>query len=175
MKKYVSIFLALLLLIAIPCEAFAENDFSAMSDEELRELFDAARNELASRSLKAEADTVLFDQGGVQAYLTGKYEINDYGDTVELDLEVVILNDSDHELYLDCDGSTVNGWEVMGWGISGISAGKKKKDNIELTISDASISTYEEVEDIEFVFTLFDAITYDVIDSIDPVIVFFGE
>lgn len=176
MKKLLALVFALLMLAAIPCEAFAEvPDFSAMSDEELHALFDAARNEIAARGLAAGDDTLLFEQDGVQVYMTGNNTIDDYGDTVELNIEVIIINDSAYDIALVDDTTSVNGWVVMFYGVGGVSAGKKKKDFIELVISDASISTLEEVEDIEFVFRLLDENSYSAIGTTDPITVVFNQ
>ncbi len=176
MKKIFALVLAVLLFVAIPCEAFAEvPDFSAMSDEELHALINASRNELAARELIAGENVLLFDQEGVQVFMTGNNSIDDYGNSVELNIEVVIINDSEYDIALVDDSTSVNGWEVMFYGVGGVSAGKKKKAELELEISDASISTLEEVEDIEFVFQILDEDSYDVICTLDPITVVFDQ
>lgn len=176
MKKVMTLVLAAVLLIVLPCEAFAEMpDLSAMSTEELHALVDAARNELTSRELTAGGETLIVDQDGVQVYLTGEYKVEDWGDgTVDLYLEAVIVNNTDHGLAVVEDGISVNGWNVTFFGIGEISAGKKKKANFELWISDASISTYEEIEEIEFGLRLLNEDTYEGTRVSDPVTVHFS-
>lgn len=175
MKKLLSIVLALILLVAIPCEAFAENDLSALSDEELAALITDARMELAKRSLKAVADTVLFEKDGVTVYTTGNNTFEDYGDSQYLNVEVVVINDSDKKIAIVDDGASVNGWEVQYYGIGDISAGKKKRGNIEFVVSDAGISAMEEIDDIEVTFQILDEDSYEVICTLDPVTFFVNE
>lgn len=72
------------------------------------------------------------------------------------------------------DGLSVNGWNVTSWGLI-VTAGKKLKDNIEINICEASISTYEEIEDIEFPFSVYDANSFDKITEINPVVIVINE
>ena len=178
MKRIALTLLALVVLFSafFPCSAFAEApDLSDMTDEELHALIDAARNELTSREMKAAENTVLFEQEGVQVYMTGNNRTENYGDSAYLYVEVIIINDSDKDIALVDKSVCVNGWEVMFFGVGGVSAGKKKKDEIELVISDASISSLEEVEDVEFVFQLVDENAYNIICTADPVTVHFDQ
>lgn len=176
MKRIFALCLALLMFIAIPCEAFADlPDFAAMSDEELQELVNAARNELARRVMAAEENTVLYDQGGIQIYLTGKQYVEDYGDSSSLYLEVVIINDSDKNIGIMMASSSINGWEIYGWGTDGISAGKKKKAEFEFNASDADVFAIEEVEDLEMQMNIYDGDTYETISKLDPITVSFGQ
>lgn len=176
MKKIFALMLALLLLVAIPCEAFAEMpDFSAMSDEELHALIDAARNEMAARELKAGENVLLFEEDGVQVYMTGNNRAEDYGESAYLYIEVVVINDSGRQIAIVDDGASVNGWNVTFFGFGGVSAGKKKKGDLELVISDASITTLDEVEDVEIVLQLLDEDSWNVLCTLDPITVLFGE
>lgn len=176
MKRIFALCLALLLFIAIPCEAFAElPDFAAMSDEELQELVNAARNELARRGLAAEEGTVIYDEDGIQIYLTGKQYVEDYGDSSTLYVEVVIINDSDKDIGIMMESSTINGWEIYGWGTDDISAGKKKKAEFEFNASDADVFAIEEVEDIEMQMNIYDSETYETIKKLDPITINFGQ
>ena len=174
MKKLFALFLAILMFVAIPCEAFADlPDLAAMADDELQELINAARNELTRRGLKAEENTVLYDQDGIQIYLTGKKYVEDYGDSSELYVEVVIINDSDNDIGILMDSATINGWEIYGWGTDDISAGKKKKAEFEFLASDADVFSIEEVEDLEMKMNIYDCNSYDTIARLDPVTIYF--
>ncbi len=172
MKKIFALALALLLFIAIPCEAFAEMpDFSAMTEDELLELINHARNELTARSLKAEENTVLYDQDGIQIYLTGKKSFNAYEDTSYLYLEAVIINDSERNIGVSVDSASINGWEVTGWGISDVSASKKKRDNFEFYTSDADVFDIGEIEELEVTLHIYDCDSYETFKKIDPIII----
>ena len=176
MKKLIAWVLALLMLGSTV--AFAEMpDFSAMTDAELHEIVDGARSELKERELKAEKDTVLVDQDGVKVYLTGKYEINDYSSSsgnVYIRLEAVIINNTDKTIDVFFDSATVNGWDVDNCGIGEITARHKKKDEFELTISDAEISTYEEIEEIEIKLYIYDDDAYERMFVTDPITLHFN-
>ena len=167
--------LVILLGVALPLEAFADSpDVSSMTTEELHELINAARNELTARELNAEGETVLFDQDGVKVYLTGNYTIESYDWATYIYLEAVVINDTDSTIDVFFVSSTVNGWDVDNIGIGEITTGHKKKGNFELTISDAEINSYEEIEDAEFVFYVMDDATWDHLFETDSITVHFS-
>lgn len=173
MKKLISILAALVLLGGI---AVSESiDYASLTDDQLHEIINLARNELAKRELIAQEKTVLFEQDGVQLYLTGKYRVSSKADYMYL--EAVVVNDSDLSVgvALDSYKASVNGWDVWGDGISGTKPGKKQKGEITIKIADAEISTYEELEEIEFVFKLFNGETYKTISLTDPITVHFNQ
>ena len=173
MKNLVSIILAVLMLIS--GFAFAEStDFASMDDAALHAMIDGARNELTKRELIAAENTVLFEQDGVTLYLTGDYEVWGSDDSYYLELGAVLVNDSDVTVYATIDTAYINGWEVYGGGITDTGAGKKQKSVIDFHISDAEISTYEEVEEIEMNFWLVDAEAYEAIAEIGPITVHFN-
>ena len=68
----------------------------------------------------------------------------------------------------------MNGWDVFSTGITNTSPGKKQKGKLTIKIADAEISTYEELEEIEFVFKLSDGETYKAISLTDPITVHFN-
>lgn len=175
-KKAVTAILviALAFIMLVPLEAFAEvPDFSAMTDEELHELIDGARNELKKRELNAEGGMILFEQDGVTVYLTGDYRI--YGDDSKyIEFSATVVNDSDYDLNIQVDSVVLNGWDVYGGGIGGITAHHKKKGDFDLCISDADISSFEEIEEIEFNLYLYDSSAWKRISTIDPIILNFN-
>lgn len=175
-KKFLCAFFALVMLFAaaLPLEAFADGpDVSGMTTEELHALINAARNELTARELSAGGETVLFDQGGVKVYLTGNYSIESYDWATYIYFEAVVINDTDATIDVYFISSTVNGWDVNSVGIGEITAGHKKKGTFELTISDAEINSYEEIEDAEFVFYVMDNDTWDRLFETDSITVHF--
>lgn len=155
MKKYIAMILILVLSITSMI-AFAEGiDVTSMTDEELRAIVSSARNELAKRELDAAADTVLFDAEGVKMYLTGNSRVSNDGEFAYF--EVVVVNDTDVEVGITVDSASINGWDVFGSDVYGTSAGKKQKAEMFFKISDAEISTIEEIDDMELTFRLFDS------------------
>lgn len=180
MRKIITTIVALALAFAIllPVEAFAElPDFASMTDEELHDLINAARNELKVRELIAEKDTVILEQDGVKVYLTGNYEVKDYTSSsgrILLRLEAVVVNDTDTTVSIMFDASVVNGWDVGNSAIVDVSSGHKKKDNFEFTISDAEISSYEEIEDMELSMYVYDADNWNRMFSAEKAVVHFN-
>lgn len=168
MKKFVVIILVVIMALASTV-AFADTqDYASMDDAALHEMINGARNELAKREMKVAEKSVLFEEEGITLYLTGNYDV--WGsDNWYLDLEAVVINDSDATVFVSVDSAYVNGWEVYGSGITDTEGGKKQKGMLEFCISEADISTYEEVEDIEIVFSLFDSDTYETIAELEPI------
>ena len=179
MKRIAFTLLALVMLFtaAFPCAASAEApDFSAASEVEILEVLNAIRNELVSRNLIQHEDLVLVDENGVKVYLTGKYEIEEYSSgSIYVELEAVVINDTDKKIGVRTDSSSVNGWDVDSSGISDISAGKKKKGEIELKISDADISTYEEIEDVELTMLVYDGENFQTMFITQPITFFMND
>ena len=176
MKRLLGLLFAVLFIFSISVEAFAElPDFTSLTDEELHALVDGARNELKARELVINEKTVLLNQEGVQIYLTGPYEVEaqSYSNYTTISFEAVVVNDTDKKINVSFESSSVNGWDVDNSGILEISAGKKKKGNLKLRISDADITTYEEIEDIELVFKVWDDDTWNTMFTSDNVIVYF--
>lgn len=171
MKK-LALILAIVILVVF-ASAFAEGmDFASMSDEQLQMIIDGAQTELANRKGDSVNDGILIDQDGVKVYLTGNHEI--WGnESLYLDLEVVVENNSDKTISILIDSMSVNGWNVYGFGVSDTQPGKKQKGNLEFCLSEAGISTYEEVEEIEFIFTIYDSENWETIKTLDPVLLTF--
>lgn len=172
MKRFVSVFLIALMILSIASTTvFAEGiDVTSMTDEELHAIVDSARNELAKRELTAAADTVLFDAEGVKMYLTGNSHVSSNGEFAYF--EVVVVNDTETEVAVTIDSASINGWDVASNGVYGTSAGKKQKGEMFFHISDAEISTIEEIDDLELTFRLFDSDNSKFItETSDPVIV----
>ena len=174
MKKAFVILLVAIMLLSIPVEVFAEMpDFAAMSEEEIHELIDLARNELKKRELNFEEKMILFEQDGVTVYLTGYY--NCYGsDNVYLELYAVAINDSDHDISVSFDSATINGWDVYNSGIYEVTAHHKKKGDFEFCLTDADITSFEEVEEIIFNLYLYDSAEWERISTLDTIIVNFN-
>lgn len=173
-KKLFAVLLAAIIFVLIPAEAFAEApDFSTLTDEELHELINGARNELKKRELNAEGGMLFFEQDGVTVYLTGDYKV--YGtDEMFIEFAATIVNDSDYDVNIQVDSVVMNGWDVYGSGASGITAHHKKKDGFSLCLTDADIRTFEEIEEIEFNLYLYDSAAWKRISTIDPIIINFN-
>ena len=155
MKKLVSVVLSLLLVFSF---ASAEVDLSSMSyaalsNEDLHAVINAARNELLKRELVSGEKTIIFDQDGVQVYLTGKNKAGKY-----LKLGAVLINNSDVTVSLDAvnNHASMNGWEVYcsADDLAKTGPGKKQKGDITLNAEDAEVVSLEDIEEIEFTFTL---------------------
>lgn len=154
MKKLLALVLAVLVLIP---SAWAEVDLSSLvpaafaqaTNEDLQRLIDLARNELYARQLIASPEYVtVIDTDDVKIYLDGEYGYN--AKHTGLFLHCVFMNDSNSPLAIYCEECYVNGWKAYCGMLSEIAPGKKSHDSFGILISDAGISDYSEVEEIEW-------------------------
>lgn len=160
MKRFLAIILVLILFIP-ETVAFAANiDWKSMSDQEIVDSINAGRIELASRQTDAPDHITIINQDNIEVYLTGNYSYDSYGDTIDLYLEAVVVNGTNFTLNISDNGCCVNGWNVDTSGIYETPANRKQKDSFTLRISDADISTFEEITDIDFVLTAYEKDNY---------------
>ena len=155
MKKLLAV--ALVLCLLVPCAVAEDFDFASYDSETLHRIVDLARNELINRELKVQSNLLIFDYENVQVYLTGKCWLrNSSKGEIYMDLEVIGINNRNEEITVEFDKCFINGWQLTSpTDLYAISAGKKKKDTIIVTISDANISTTDEIEDMEMVISIY--------------------
>lgn len=144
MKKVVSLLMAALLLLTMT--AFAEMDFTSMSDDELHALIDGARLELQKRELVANGETPLFEVEGVSLFFTGEIEFTGASGKM-LAFTAIIVNDSEKNINIRTQNLAVNGWSFNATGFSDIPAGQKKKGKMTFS-TDGEITTVEEITDL---------------------------
>ena len=159
MRKVLSILICIILLPYTI--ATANTDYTTMTDDELKQVVSLVRNELVKRSLVNDDKVIVFDQDNVSMYLTGGYKEWNYKDKYYVDIEMVIINNTDHKVTFIAQQSSVNGWDTESSTPGPVSAGKKKKDRMVFSLSDAEITSYKEIEDIDVKFRVCDADTYD--------------
>lgn len=173
MKKALAVFVALLLICGT---CFAEGlDYASMTDAQLHDIVNAARNELTKRELIAAQNTVLCEQDGVQVYLNGKYQLWKSDENVFIELGVIVINDSDKSISINIKECSINGWTTFAMGVSETPAGKKQKGTITIRISDADISTFEEIDDLEIAFQLYNMSEWKIVSNTDVVTVSFNK
>lgn len=172
MKKLLVVALCVLLTLNT---CFAESpDYTQMSVEELSAEYGKIRNELYKRGLVAdEGETNIFDKDGVTVYLTGKYELHEFSNEMYIDMEAVVINNRETSIYFDPSAS-INGWDVNRYRGITVSAGHKCRDILEYNLSDAGISSYEEIEEIEFRLHIVDD-SFKEIGKYDPVTIYFNK
>ena len=160
MKKFLTVLLALLLLCG-SCLAEGLN-YASMTDAQLHDIVDAARNELTKRELVAAEKTVLFAQDGVTVYMTGDYTIREssISDDIWLKINIVVVNDSGRDVGIDTVNPSVNGWDVSASILSTTTKGKKSKQELTLNVKDAEVKSLDEIEELEIAFRMFDGETY---------------
>lgn len=159
MKKLMTILLTVFLLCTT---AYAEGiDWASMTDEEIQAIIDAGQEELHSRKGsegESDADTkIILDYDGLTVTVTDIHVESDWMYTDgALVVDVVIDNGSNRNYGANGTTVSINGWQVDSLAYFEVKAGKKMKDSFKFNLADAEISTLEEVESIEFVFTVFD-------------------
>lgn len=163
MKKVLCMLLAILCFSSF---AYAEFDFSAMTDSELLELISNAQDELQKRSDTNDKEIVLYDENDIKVYLTRNYRIRAVNVTkgeYVIDLECVIINNSSHDIILYVPESSMNDWESGGapcYGDSGgfdfsVNKNKKAKGVICFSLKEANVKEYEDIEKIDFTLGLY--------------------
>ncbi len=171
MKKVVLVTLSLALLI-VSVMAFAD-DYSSMTDEQLKQQFEAIRNELFARGLKAEEKTVIVDKDGFQIYINGEIKIGkqyDWDDEVKLFIPIVVVNDTTHNCNMMVENSSVNGWTESGDDdIASVPAGKKAKGNLYFSLGDAEVETLADFTDVEFSLRVYDDESWKDLIVTDPI------
>ena len=169
MKKIFAFFLALMLLFSV---ASAEMAVSAMTDEDLYNLLNAARNELASRLAHVAEKTFIIDNDEITIYCTGGGSVNFMDEFL---LEVVFINNStDKEIGVGFKHIVINGWEVDSFEqLTPIKPGRKTKETIALSYKGADLSSYQEIEEIGLTLYTFDGGNYHTITEYDEVLLNF--
>lgn len=150
MKKVLAIMLCFVLFASV---CFAdEPDYASMTDDELRGVIKGARDELTFRQINADEDILLFEKDGVYLYLTRKIGNALFGGDY---LQTITINNSNKNIdVLQPHGlkAVVNGWDVYASSALPVEAGHKSIGNIDLSLSDAGINSYDEVEEVVFDF-----------------------
>ena len=172
MKKLLSMLLASVMLVAIPCQG-ASIDWASMSDSELQDAIDSARTELLQRKQREEnGNLIVCDAEGVQISFTGDLTCD--GDYLRLD--VLLSNNSGRTISTHLSKAYVNGWDVAS-DMPGnrLDSGKKDKGRIWFSLGDSDVSDISEIEDVTFSFTFYDSDTYDDIYRSPEIQVFLSE
>ena len=169
MKKLVALLVAAFILAS--SSAYAA-DYQSMTDEELAAEASAIRNEQVKRKAAEEEKPVVFDQDGVQVYLTGNYNMT----STALKIEAVVVNETDRTLDVLAANNriAINGWDCFATGIPSTGPGKKQKGNFSISLKDSDISKYEDVEDISYTINLFDMSSLEFVSKGEEVVVYYN-
>lgn len=138
--------------------AFAAVDWASMDDATIQAEIANAQAELAKRSgSESTVDgAVLFDVEGVKATVQS-YGVGSYmDDNDSLQLNFIVENNSGKDMEFYIEKVSINGWEVDHIGYIEIGAGHKAKGDFKLLLSDANISSIDEVETVEVSFNYAD-------------------
>ena len=114
---------------------------------------------------------MLVDVDGVRLYLTGVYDV--WGEGKYIDFAAVMVNGDEGSRGVGIDEAYINGWEVYSSSIGSIDGGKKQKGDLEFKLEDADISSFEEIEEIEIHFYVYNGDTYETLVRLDPVTLHF--
>ena len=170
MKKMLLLVLCLSLFFSV---SLAES-YESLSDEELLSRYSAIRAEIAKRMILFREDALLAKEGGVTIRLTGGYELQagDLGEPV-LRLEMTIANGADRELTV-VPAAAINGTDVGSYlGIT-VGAGETATEFLEFNMADAGLSAFEEISEMQFIFTMLDEDFETYCETASPVRVVFG-
>ncbi len=149
-----------------PAEASTSIDLSALSNDELQALIDAAQAELAGRvgTGPAASDVVgdgsiLYEDENLRITMTGSLELDEYGALI---LNVVLENLTNRNLIMSLENASCNGWDVDS-PVASVSANKKAKETLEFydAAEDAELTAATDVRSIEGQIRYFDEDDYD--------------
>lgn len=155
MKKILAL---ILVLVLVPVFALADFDCSGMTDQELQEALSAISAELMSRHKSAPEGILIFEWEGVRVYQKGDAYIS--GDT--LYIPVAVYNEMDHEMVISAVDSVCNGWDVYS-GNCRASGNAKNKDDITFKVSDADMTSIDQIEGLRFKWQVYDFSVYEVL------------
>ncbi len=152
MKKIFAVICALMMF----CCAYAETaiDLSGMNDEELRGVIAEAQNMLSFKEHTEEGFVIDFPEHGVKLVITGWEAQEYYGDDTGIEFSFTVYNDSDMDIEICIDDTTVNGWMVLDSGfytsVVEIPAGQKTRDTFQINgmTEKAGLSGADDVENI---------------------------
>ena len=174
MKKIVSLAMVIV-LITTTAIAFAI-DYSAMTEAQIKEEFDAIRNELTKRGLVAEKKTVILEQADIQFYISGDLKIDKpyaWSETYNLYIPIVIINNSKSNIMMMIENVSVNGWSTSGDDDGGSTpAGKKSKAYLVFRLEDTDVESLEDFTDVEFTVRIFDSDTYKDLVYTKPITIY---
>ncbi len=177
MKKIVAILLTCLFVFSI-ASVYA-TDYSSLSDDELRQVIDNARNELVKRGFVVEKKVVFFDQNNIQIYINGDMKIDKlyaWDDEYCLYLPIAIINDSDKNINVVFDDSSLNGWMTnVSNSIGSIPVGKKARGNLIFELGNTDIEKLLDFEEAEFTIVIYDQDNWfgdKVVDKTKPITIF---
>ena len=173
MKKWIS--LLLVILFASLSVAESESmDLSGMSVEELLSLKSRIISELESREpaestvidYPSSGPVVLVNEGGVKIYLTGKYRTV-WGNE-HLLIGFAFENESGKPLSVWARDADLNGWHASGGIISStIESGQKNADELTVSLTDALLTDYPEMEELSFTIEI-DGDNYEKLKTYGP-------
>lgn len=153
MKKVLSMILTIILLAPLSL-SHAEVDFSSFSDSELWKIIEEARNELIIRNEKSNN---IFEQDGVVLSFASSISEIDWLGTVQI--ECVVINNSNSDISLSIKELYVNGWSLVPKSriCDTLAPGRKAKGSIEFDARKADIKSKEDVNDVELSIVIYDS------------------
>jgi hypothetical protein len=157
MRKLLSIILAMVLL---PIVALADlPDVTGMSDQELKDMIAACSHELMSRNTSEPEGTLIFEYEGVKVYQIGDPYFDFSG---FLRLPVAVYNDTDCEMVISPQETHCNGWDISA-GNCRATGKAKNKDDIYFEVSDADVTSIDQILNFDFKWQLYDFTNYKVV------------
>lgn len=168
MKKVLILVLSMILLCGV---ALGEGiDWAGMTDDQLQAALAAGQAELISRKKATQSDgavliadgAVLLDAEGVTVTVEGDPWFSDSGERQYIYFNTVTVNNSDQEIGILFDDCSVNDWDCIGIGPGSVPAGKKARDESYISVTDAGISSFDEIYEFSMSIGVYDE-DYDIV------------
>ena len=108
------------------------------------------------------------DPQSISLYLTGKTEM--FGSNT-VNIEYVIVNNTNTTLDLTFDSIVINGWEVNETlsGLYNLRSKNKKKGNLTIFLSDADLTSMSEIKEMVLNFHIADSDKYKILNRFGPI------
>ena len=168
MKKMLIALLIVVIFLPYPMSFASNIDWSSMSDQEIATAINEGRAVIASRIPDSKDHLTVVNQNGVEIYLTRKYAIQDeYNGKKYIKMQAVVVNSLDEPISIGDAGCCINGWAVETAGILDIPANRMKQADIKMCLSDANISTLEEIKDVDYHLYAYSSSTFSTLFTFD--------
>ena len=156
MKKLITFIL--ILALAVPALALADlPDVTGMTDQELHDMISACSAELMARNTTEPDGILLFEYDGFRVYQTGDAVLS--GNTITV--PVLMINNRDVETSVGIRDAVCNGWEINVRTGSGLVEKSKRRDEIEISLTDdINLTSLDDVESLVFRWTATEGIMY---------------
>ena len=156
-------FLMILLTVSVVFSAISAHaaKYADMADDELLKEYYEIQQEVFSRQMKAENNTLILDRNGVQVYVGGSIRIDkeySWSTSYSVFLPIVVVNNTNKTIDPYFDDASVNVWSTkIKETIDGVAPGKKGKGEVIFNLENTDVVTAMDIKQFEFTVRVYDS------------------